>query len=68
MPRREYNLGSKLGSVLKSFLLVQIVWWVPYWLCYNQMTSPLVSQAGVMDTGGVPNGSSSRPILLRSQF
>lgn len=30
-------------------------WFPIYWLCYNQMTNNLISQAGTMWTGKVPN-------------
>ncbi|KAG2173834.1 hypothetical protein INT43_005254 [Umbelopsis isabellina] len=30
-------------------------WYPIYWLCYNQMTNNLISQAGTMWTGKVPN-------------
>lgn len=42
---------------LKRTLRACIVfcWYPIYWLCYNQMTSNLVSQAGTMLTGNVPN-------------
>ncbi|CAO3665982.1 unnamed protein product [Umbelopsis vinacea] len=34
---------------------VVFCWYPIYWLCYSQMTTNLVSQAGVMWTGNVPN-------------
>lgn len=41
--------------------------WVPFfWLCYNQMTSNLISQAAVLRLGGVPNDAllSIEPVSL----
>jgi POT family proton-dependent oligopeptide transporter len=42
---------------LKRTLRACIVfcWYPIYWLCYSQMTNNLVSQAGTMWTGNVPN-------------
>jgi dipeptide/tripeptide permease len=44
---------DELRRALKACIV--FCWYPIYWLCYSQMTTNLVSQAGTMWTGNVPN-------------
>lgn len=44
---------DELKRALKA--CVVFCWFPIYWLCYSQMTNNLISQAGTMWTGNVPN-------------
>ncbi|KAI9304920.1 POT family-domain-containing protein [Cunninghamella echinulata] len=44
---------DELKRTLKA--CVVFCWFPIYWLCYSQMTNNLISQAGTMQTGNVPN-------------
>ncbi|KAI9476519.1 MAG: POT family-domain-containing protein [Benjaminiella poitrasii] len=44
---------DELRRALKACIV--FCWFPIYWLCYNQMTNNLVSMAGTMLTGNVPN-------------
>lgn len=45
-----------VDEMIRTLKACVVFCWFPiYWLCYNQMTSNLVSMASTMDTGNVPN-------------
>jgi dipeptide/tripeptide permease len=45
-----------VDEMIRTLKACLVFCWFPiYWLCYNQMTSNLVSMAATMQTGNVPN-------------
>jgi POT family proton-dependent oligopeptide transporter len=45
-----------VDEMIRTLKACKVFCWFPiYWLCYNQMTSNLVSMAATMQTGNVPN-------------
>ncbi|CAO3694701.1 unnamed protein product [Umbelopsis ramanniana] len=45
-----------VDEMIRTLKACKVFCWFPiYWLCYNQMTSNLVSMAATMQTGSVPN-------------
>jgi len=45
-----------VDEVRRGWSACQVFLWYPlWWLCYNQLTNNLVSQAATMDLNGVPN-------------
>ncbi|CAK7213675.1 hypothetical protein SEUCBS140593_001925 [Sporothrix eucalyptigena] len=56
-----------VDEVARGFKACSVFLWMPFfWLCYNQITSNLISQAAVMRLGGVPNDAllSVEPVSL----
>ncbi|CAK7270214.1 hypothetical protein SEPCBS57363_003992 [Sporothrix epigloea] len=55
------------AEVARGFKACAVFLWMPFfWLCYNQITGNLISQAAVMRLGGVPNDAllSVEPVAL----
>ncbi|CAK7274676.1 hypothetical protein SEPCBS119000_006294 [Sporothrix epigloea] len=56
-----------VAEVARGFKACAVFLWMPFfWLCYNQITGNLISQAAVMRLGGVPNDAllSIEPVAL----
>ncbi|KAK0720790.1 POT family-domain-containing protein [Lasiosphaeris hirsuta] len=45
-----------VGEVARGFNACAVFLWYPlFWICYNQISNNLISQAAIMRLGGVPN-------------
>ncbi|KAL1902417.1 hypothetical protein Sste5346_001397 [Sporothrix stenoceras] len=56
-----------VDEVARGFKACKVFMWMPFfWLCYNQMTGNLVSQAALLKLGSIPNDAliSIEPVCL----